>query len=333
MDRNHVDWDRLDRYVMGQGSPEERAALEAWVAADPELRAIAAAMQTVGRHPEAEQRTWDVAGAWQRVRSRMDRASLRVVSLADRRPARMWWLVGTAAAVVVLGAASLLTFTRWRAATPAVREVATRRAQTAVLNLADGSRIILGPASRVRLSVAPYARDVDLEGEAYLEVKHDSTRPFRVHTAAGVIQDVGTEFLVSAYPGAAGTRVVVASGSVALYQPSGRERVPPLVTLARGDLADLAATGVATVTHSVNVSPYVSWTEGTLVFDATRLEDAVPRLERWYDVDIALSDSTLAGRRLTATFRHESLTQVLELLSLSLALHVDHHGRSIVLAP
>jgi hypothetical protein len=46
---DRIDWDRLDRYVCGVGSPAERAALAAWVCADAKLRQLADAMRTVGR--------------------------------------------------------------------------------------------------------------------------------------------------------------------------------------------------------------------------------------------------------------------------------------------
>jgi len=207
---------------------------------------------------------------------------------------------------------------------------------------------MLGPASRLRIPAdigalrAGAPRDIYLEGEAYLEVKHDSTRPFLVHTLAGVAEDIGTEFLVTAHPETSGMRVVVASGIVALYQPlpaprgqvRGRREPPkPLLTLAQGDLAELASTGIATLTRDVDIAPYVAWTKGDLGFDATRLGDAVPQLERWYDVDIRLADSSLADRRLTATFRRASLSQVLELLSLSLDVQVEREGRSVLLKP
>src|SRR6266446_729757 len=112
MDRNSIDWERLDRYVTGRGTPEELAALEAWVSSDPELRAIAAAMRTAGRPPGVEQRPWDVRGAWQRLRRRMGRAPLRMLLPADRDYSpltspvgtgarrRTRWLVGTAAAAI-----------------------------------------------------------------------------------------------------------------------------------------------------------------------------------------------------------------------------------------
>src|SRR5437016_5340943 len=137
MDRNSIDWERLDRYVTGRGTAEELAALEDWVSSDPELRAIAAAMRTAGRPPGVDQRPWDVRGAWQRLRRRMGRAPLRVLSPADRAYSpltspieiaarrRARWLVGSAAAAIVLAAASVFGVTPGPSASAALRGVST----------------------------------------------------------------------------------------------------------------------------------------------------------------------------------------------------------------
>src|SRR5690348_14141904 len=338
MDWNSVDWERLDRFVAGEAPPDEMATLAAWVDADPELRALASFMRAVGTPAGAERRDRDVGSAWQRLHRRMQGPPLELLSPGPRRLAFPLGRALSAAAVLLLVAASSLWFlARLRRDANSIHDFATRQSQTAVLELPDGSRVMLGPASSLRfrdrgtLGVES-PRDVYLEGEAYLAVKHDPMRPFRVHTAAGLVEDVGTEFLVSAYPDAPGLRVVVANGMVALYGTASPAR-RPLLTLAHGDLGELAVSGVATVTHDVNLAPYLAWTRGDLAFDGTRLADVVPALERWYDIDISLSDTALAERRLTATFRRESLPQVLQLLALSLDVRVQRDGRTVLITP
>lgn len=334
MDWNSVDWERLDRFVSGQAPPDEMAALTSWVNSDPELHALASLMRTVGQPPDAERRDWDVRAAWQHMHDRMSSLPIPLAPELRPRDFPLRRALG-AAAVLFLAAVSFKYIASWRRETTSPQDVATRPSQTAVLELPDGSRVMLGPASTLHVRHrGGEARDVYLEGEAYLEVKHDAMRPFRVHTAAGLVEDVGTEFIVSAYPDAPGMRVVVATGMVAVYgKPSAAGRGSPLLTLAHGDLAELAVDGVATVTHDVNLAPYLAWTRGDLAFDGTRLGDVVPALERWYDIDIRLSDSTLAERRLTATFHRESLSQVLDLLALSLDVRVQHEGRSVLISP
>jgi ferric-dicitrate binding protein FerR (iron transport regulator) len=353
MDQSYIDWDLLDRLAAGTASLADRAALEALLKVQPQLRSLVLAMRAAGRSSGSEQPDWDVWEAWLRLHRRMEGAPLELHAPRARalRTARTGFprraLLATAAALVLV-AGSLAVVLRSRHVGASVREVVTRPSQTAILELPDGSRITLAPASRLGLPAdlgmprVGSGRDVYLEGEAYLEIKHDSRRPFRVHTAGAIVEDVGTAFVVTAYRETHGVQVAVASGQVALYeeppvQGAARGATPalerPLLALAQGDVALLASTGVATLTHHANLDPYVAWTQGNLAFDGTRLGDAVPQLERWYDVAIRLADSSLANRRLTATFRRESLTQVLELLALSLDLRVEHQGSAVLLVP
>ena len=254
------------------------------------------------------------------------------------------WLPWAVAACLVLGAAFSLYLVGSHhadtaAAAPA-REVVTRRGERATFNLTDGSRVILGAESRLSIPVeynrAGAARELHLEGQGYFVVTHDGLRPFRVNTSLGIAEDLGTEFVVTTYPEARGMRVVVASGKVALRQPtSGRTPSAdslPLVTLSPGDLAWLDSAGTATV-RRVDPAAYVAWTEGALVFNGTPLGEVIPQLARWYDLDIHLADNSLATRRLTATFRDQSVSQVLDLLALSLDLKVERNGRAVTLRP
>ncbi len=179
-------------------------------------------------------------------------------------------------------------------------------------------------------------RDVHLQGEAFFEVTHDSTRPFRVHTSNSIAEDLGTEFVVTAYPEARTTQVVVASGLVALRNGGAAGRVagrPILLTLERGDLGRLDAAGAATLTRNVDVAAYLGLTTGTLAFNAVPMREAIERLEHWYDVEIRLADTSLAGRRFTASFREAPVTDVLRVLEIALDVRADRNGRVVTLWP
>src|SRR5687768_14376803 len=167
MDEREIDWERLDRWVRGDGTPEERAALARWVDANPELRALAESMRRVGRPPGEPAPEWDVRAAWQRVERELRHARhppLRIVREAPpraprfrgiglRREAPSRWRRLTPAAAVAAAAALLLVASAVRrggdaadgapdAAQP-TREVTTRRGQMATLDLADGTRVVL----------------------------------------------------------------------------------------------------------------------------------------------------------------------------------------------
>ena len=109
-----------------------------------------------------------------------------------------------------------------------MREIATTRGQQATLDLADGTRVTLAADSKLRIPPSfgragtdgVRRRDVELQGELF-DVVHNTTRPFVVHTTTAVTKDVGTSFVISAYPEAHMTEVVVVSGSVGLWDRPG----------------------------------------------------------------------------------------------------------------
>ncbi len=198
----------------------------------------------------------------------------------------------------------------------------------------DGTQVTIAPKSRVRYA-ADYGRarrELYLDGEAYFQVTPDSQRPFRVHTAGSLTEDLGTAFVVRAYADQVATEVVVAEGRVALSRAdtAAASRPPALVLEAR-DLGRLDASGVATRRRGVDVERQLAWTRGVLAFDGAPLGDVVRTLGRWYNVDIRLADSALAARRLTASFQNEPIDLVLHRIALTLGLRVERAGGAALL--
>src|SRR5207253_457823 len=93
----------------------------------------------------------------------------------------------------------------WQRGAPPVpaREYVTAPGQRLAVSFSDGSRVLLGVASRLRVprDYGVRTRAVELEGEAYFVVRHDPAHPFLVRTAHGTTEDLGTEFDVRAYRG------------------------------------------------------------------------------------------------------------------------------------
>jgi transmembrane sensor len=342
--RDDIDALTLARYLSGELGATEAAEVERWIAADPAHRELIDALRKV----------WSLRALpdfdpddvlWRRIAAGVERP-LRKPALVSSRQTPAWpfrsparLLTAAAAAVVVLvGGVALVARLRKPIGPEPMREVATRLGQRAALDLPDGSRVVLAPGSRVRIPAgysvhgSGSSRELFLEGQAFFAVRHDSTRPFRVHTATALVEDIGTEFVVTSQSEFHGTQVVVVSGAVALRQTSA-PAAPPLLTLTRGDLARLDSSGIAVVTRDVNLAPYVAWTDGNLVFDGTPLREVAPALARWYDLDVRVTDSALASRKFTASFRNEPISQVLEVVARSLDVRVERRGTSVVLSP
>ena len=355
-----VDWELLFRYREGKCTPEESAAFERWLSADAQHRMYFDAAVRAGAlwldemDAEAERQGVRVptdaklpeppstpAAAPTPVigpgtlGKRATRPTLRLHVPARRRRS----FVLPVAAAATIAAAGVFA---WRAFSPSITTapdvasamsvVTTRPGQRAELRLRDGTRVVLGVASTLRYAddYGARAREVSLSGEAYFDVIHDNRRPFVVHAGNAVAEDLGTAFVVRAYPGDADVRVVVADGKVALRAAEAFSSAARV--LERGQLGQLRIDGEMAV-RQVDPDNYLSWTGGELVFDDTPLSEVIRQLERWYDLDVRLADSALASRPLTASFKDKTITQVLELLGPSLDVRYERDGRTVMLFP
>jgi ferric-dicitrate binding protein FerR (iron transport regulator) len=311
----------LDRYLAGEASEAEAQRLRGWLAEDPEHAVLLEDLRLIKRVTNERIPVSSVDAAWAKVAQALEHAS-------TQKPRRSRWMrfVLTAAAVVI----AVIGGSRMLRRAPQWKEYATAAAQRMVIRLQDGTQVTLAPKSRVRYTAdfGRAHRDLYLDGEAYFQVAPDSQRPLRVHTSHSVTEDLGTAFVVSAYADQRITEVVVAEGRVALSGPGASSR-PALVLEAR-DLGRLDPNGVATFRRGVDVSRHLAWTTGALAFDGTPLSEVMPTLERWYNVEIRLSDSVLAGRRLTATFTNEPIDLVMKRIALTLGVRVERAAGSVL---
>lgn len=358
--------DRLiARYVAGEAAPEEAARLEARMAVDETIANEVDELRRAWQAAGAMHSPWDSRAAWKSVMARLvpqpsgneERARLSVVGGPDRpvssgRPRgarRGAWYLGRVAAVLLLAAGGTWGVLEWTSrgggAEP-LNRVATERAQVGTVYLSDGTRVLLGAESELRFapSLGAVARDVYLDGNAYFEVKTDPRRPFRVHTAQGVTEVLGTRFGVRAYGADSMTTVVVAEGRVRLEQvppdDAGGSRGPGRAAVERnavvldpGDLGRVTTRGELEKQRDVAVDRYLAWTERRLVFTDTPLRDIAAELQRWYDVEIAVGEESLGRRRLSASFGYEPLDAVLDHLAIALGVRVVRDGQAITFQP
>jgi transmembrane sensor len=334
---SEVDWELLDRYLSGEATPEERARVETWLAEDPdrwaqvaELRdAIERAALTESAVEEAKAEVWarlqpEIRGAGQG-RQRVPRSL--TLACGPR------WSTGAqiAAAIVLAatgGAVVAGLMSRSQPAPRPERLARTLPGQRATLKLPDGTSVILGVASSLRYPAAfgSGPRAVTLEGEAYFQVMHDERRPFSVRAGALVAQDLGTEFIVRAYPEDSAARVVVRDGKVSIRAAASAQA--PERVVGAGQLGRLGA-GREPVVEPADTALYFAWTDGRLVFDRTPLRDALPQLSRWFDLEFRLADPALGSVLLSATFRTQPTPDVLDNLAASLGMRQRRQGRVV----
>ena len=346
-----IDWVLLTRFFNHSCTAEERRAVQAWVERDPANAAALDDARAVWEATGALPESWNVAAGWRAIETKLDAidrvgaapgrqsdavpAGAVVATIGEHRRADVWRsrapIGAIAAAVLVALGVGLVVGSHRSAPLPtAGREYATAPGQRETVTLGDGTEFTLAPASRLRLA-ADYGasrRELTLEGEAYFAVVHDGARPFVVHTANAVTEDIGTRFAVRAYPEDRGVQVVVAEGAVSLGDTASASGSRSVLT--HGMLGRVGGDGTTSVVRGVDIDAYVGWTRGALVFQATPVREAVTELSRWYGLDIQLGDSTLARGAITASFKDEALDDVLRSVATAIGGTVERQGHRVV---
>jgi transmembrane sensor len=357
--------DALLRYVSGASPLAEAESIRIWAAGNPDRAASIEELRAAWNQNTIPPQ-WDKGEVWGRLAHHIPGAEISAPKATNpalvlrrplltryrRRPRRSWSYLAMAATVLLLaGGGTYVTMHRpSQSVIPAaepMREIATTRGQQATLDLADGTRVTLAADSKLRIpptfdrvgTDGVSRRDVELTGRAFFDVVHDTTRPFVVHTTTAVTKDVGTSFVISAYPEAHMTEVVVVSGSVGLWDrprvsvlDNGR-RFRPLMVLTRGDLATLDTNGTARRARNVSLATYTSWMHGELVFDRVPVSVAIQELDRWYDIDVHITDPALRAQRITARIRGETASEAMQHLALTLGADVRQDGRVVTFSP
>lgn len=182
--------------------------------------------------------------------------------------------------------------------------------KTFKIELSDGSQVHLNAGSELRFPVnfiKDENRTVFLNGEAYFEIAKDTERPFIVNTKDLDIEVLGTHFNVTSYKNDQKTYAVLVEGKVAAHDKSitkdTRILNPNEKVFFENEKLEV---------ESVNVTKYIAWVQGELVFVDDSFKVIANKLERRYNVKIENNYPALSNLNITATFTNESIEEVLK---------------------
>jgi transmembrane sensor len=180
------------------------------------------------------------------------------------------------------------------------------------ITLPDSSHLSLFPGTTIDIpsDFNSVNRKVFLNGRAYFEVAHNKRKPFYVLTSKVVTRVLGTSFEVNAKNEAKMVSVLLRTGGVSVSNKS-RE----LAILHPGQkLTFHPATGQY-LKEQVQPDQLLTWVNGELAFNQTSFAGICNELEKWYHITIKVQDQQLLKKKITAGFKGQSATQVLDILS------------------
>jgi ferric-dicitrate binding protein FerR (iron transport regulator) len=187
------------------------------------------------------------------------------------------------------------------AATELTRK-STERSEYKYLLLPDSTQVWLNAASTLDFPrrFEGDKRVVYLSGEAYFDVKHAEDRPFIIQTGKVTTTVLGTAFNIKAYPGRKDVIVSVSRGKVKVNFDD-----QEVATLTKGQQVKVSNTDSRIVEKKPVANEPASWQQGMLAYDDEYMEDIIADLERVYDVQIGISDSSLLQLRVSTGFKRE----------------------------
>lgn len=193
-------------------------------------------------------------------------------------------------------------------------------------SLPDGTTGWLNSSSKIRYN-ADFIKDrqVTLNGEAFFNVQKNKHSPFVVTAKEVKVKVLGTRFNIASYENEKDVEVVLEEGSLLFTETEKNKSY----TMIPNDLIMYNKKNNDVVKEIVQPQKYLSWTEGKLVFRNDPLDVIARRLERWYNIDVDLNINLSDDLRLRATFKDESLEEVLGLLKRSLPVDFKIEDREV----
>jgi transmembrane sensor len=259
-------------------------------------------------------------------------------SIADLQPApRRWlasgpvWVAGLA--TVVVAVALTLGWTGLRSEGYVAQSYQTATGQVRNVVLPDGSVVGLNTQTELEWVGSAHDRRVRLiRGEAYFQVVHDPSRPFRILLARSQVQVLGTRFDV--YQMANGdVRVSVISGTVAVEALDNGVGAAPLWSrhLTSGQQIEYSPVGLLADVHSIVAPKVIRWRQGMLETQGEPLSDFVSDLSRYTSERILIADPRAATQKVGGAFSVHDVDGTLDRLGRIAPVTVTHENGEVIL--
>jgi len=175
------------------------------------------------------------------------------------------------------------------------------------INLADGSEVWLNSSTKVEfpLSFSGKTREIRIDGEAYIKVTKDASRPFIVHLPQSSVQVLGTEFNVNTYDKGV-EKVALVEGAVDFKTMEGECKIVP------GNQA-IYTKGDSIKQETFDPKYVLSWRKGLYYFNDATLAEISKVVPRWYGIQLTMEDPGINNRRFTGVInRNRPISLFLE---------------------
>lgn len=279
-------------YLSGNTRAQEEEELMAWVDKDPDAQKFfdnAVELWSLSEQAAYPDFSAKKSSAWDALDARLDELpknekpkTAKVRTLQARSYTKMLAIAASLALLVGVGL--------WWSAQPIIYSAQTLAAEQKLVTLPDGTQVWLNGGSLLSYEDTGTERKLVFEGEAYFDVQTDSLKPFQIYAGNALTTVMGTAFNLRAYPEEEAVEVSVTEGKVALTGSENTDKVE--LTVGQTGVFEKKATKVKKL-EVAKAQNKTAWKDKKIDLDGLQLQEAIPVIERYFDVHIQIENKEL----------------------------------------
>ena len=206
-------------------------------------------------------------------------------------------------------------------------KISTPKGGEFTVTLSDGTKVWLNAASSIRFPTVftGSKREVELTGEAYMEVAEDSKHPFEVKIRGVNVAVLGTQFNINGYEDEDELVTTLVSGRVRVSATGSNDQL-----LQPGQHAVLNNRNGNLFVEKADVAEETAWKNGKTYFNGANIRQIMRQISRWYNVDVEYQGNVVNMDFTCTVSRKDKLSKLLSLLELTGAVEFTMEGNTII---
>ena len=307
--QSHELEDLLARYERGECSPQEEKLIHEW------YQNVSVEHERPIDESDIEKRVW---------------ASVRP-PVSGRKP--FYYKAAAVISFLIIAGSAYISWSEWNFSSRDQMQVTSVQvnpehytnttAKAIDVSLRDGSKVTLQPGSRISVSSTEFntdKREVFLSGQAFFDVKKDSSRPFLVYSRNVATRVLGTSFCIKAYDQDDEITVTVMTGKVSVFTGYDNQLDEPITgkeTILTPNQKLVYNTNERKVQKGIVQKPAIVLAEPTLFamkYDGAPVTKILEVLDENYGIEIQYDEEILEGCILTTSMTDEDFYERIEIL-------------------
>ena len=199
------------------------------------------------------------------------------------------------------------------------------------IELSDGTKIWINSDSKLKYPVEfmGQSRNIELIGEAYFEVAHNSEKPFVVTSGTQRVEVLGTSFNISSYEPDDFIMTTLVEGQVKVENSLNEQNSTHLKPNQQSILDK--KTGLIE-SKKVNVDEYVAWQSGWFRFNDKPISQIMVALARWYDLEVQFENENNFNKHFSGGFRrYDSFDQARKIIEQTGEINFNVQGKKVII--